>query len=124
MFRRFVLPIAAFALLAPTLAIAGGQANIKVLDLPKSIVAGKPVTVTFTVHDAAGRPLAKLKPVLIATRGDQRVEVPARPMKLAGSYQAAVSIPGDGAWTVTVDSRYCGNTCVLRGVQVLAAATQ
>jgi len=124
MLRRFALPIAAFALLAPALVMAGGHANIKVADLPKSIVAGQPVAVTFTVHDPAGRPIAKLKPVLIATRGDQRVEVPARAAKRAGSYQAAISLPGSGEWTVTVDSRYCGNTCVLRGVQVLAAATQ
>ena len=124
MLGRFALTIAAFALLVPSLTMAGGHANIKVAELPKSIVAGQPVTVTFTVHDAAGRPLAKLKPVLIATRGDQRVEVQARSAKRAGSYQAAVSIPGDGEWTLTVDSRYCGNTCVLRGVNVLAAATQ
>src|SRR5262245_60416166 len=124
MFRRFVLPLAALALLAPVFALAGGQANIKVTDLPKSIVAGQPVAVTFTVHDPAGRPLAKLQPVLIATRGDQRVQVPARAAKRAGSYQAAISLPGSGEWTLTVDSRYCGNTCVLRGVQVLAAATQ
>ena len=124
MLRRIVLASAALALLVPSLALAGGQAHIKVSELPKSIVAGTPVTVTFTIQNPAGQPLRNLKPLVIATRGDQRVEVPAKAAKRAGAYAAAVAIPGEGEWTLTVDSRYCGNTCVLRGVNVLAAATQ
>lgn len=123
MLRRLVLMTAALALVVPSLSVAGGQANIKVADLPKSIVAGQPVTVTFTVHNPAGQPLRSLKPVVIATRGDARVEVAARATKRAGGYAAEIALPGGGEWTLTVDSRYCHNTCVLRGVRVLAAAT-
>ena len=124
MLRRIVLATAAIALLVPSLSHAGGYANIKVADLPKSIVAGQNVTVTFTVQNAAGQPFRGLKPVLIATQGDARVEAPARAMKRAGAYAAEVALPGEGEWTLTVDSRYCHNTCVLRGVKVLAAATE
>lgn len=120
--NRKILVIALAAALAPAApAFAGGQANIRVADLPKSFVAGETAIVTFTVQDAVGRPLSKLEPTLIAQLGRLRVEVPAARAKAEGAYQAIVRFPSAGAWTLTVDSHYCGNTNVLRGVQVLAS---
>lgn len=117
--------IFALALLAalgvPSFALAGGQATIRVAELPKSFVAGQTVNVAFTVHDAVGSPLGKLHPRVIATLGKRRVEVPAMAVKQEGGYQAAVKFPAAGAWTLTVDSQYCGNTNVIHGVEVLAA---
>jgi hypothetical protein len=119
---RKTLALALLATLAGSaLALAGGQATIKVVDMPKSFVAGETVTVSFTVHDAVGKPLSRLEPTLVAQLGRRRIEVPAVPVKMEGGYQAAVKLPSAGEWTLTVDSKYCGNTNVMRGVQVLAA---
>ena len=126
MTRRIVSPTFTAFLVAAALvpaAFAGGHATINVSGLPKSLVAGQPTTVEFTVHDAIGRPMSKLRPVLIATRGTEKVEVAAKRTRRAGQYAAAVALPSGGEWTLTLDIRYCGNTRVLRGVQVMAAAT-
>lgn len=117
--------IPAFALLttlvASALAQAGGRATIQVGELPRSLVAGQTVSVSFTIHDAAGSPINKLKPTVIATLGKRQIVVPAVAVKQEGGYQAAVRFPSAGEWTLTVDSKYCGNTNVMHGVQVLAA---
>lgn len=119
---RKILALALLATLATSaLAQAGGQATIKVAEMPKHFVAGQTVLVNFTVHDAVGSPMSKLQPTVIATLGKRRVEIPATAVKQEGGYQAAVRFPSAGAWTLTVDSKYCGNTNVMRGVQVLAA---
>jgi len=117
--------ILAFALLASFalsgLAQAGGHATIKVSQLPKNFRAGETVSVNFTIHDAVGSPMNELSPTVIASLGKRQVVVPATAVKKDGAYQAAVKFPSAGAWTLTVDSKYCGNTNVMRGVQVLAA---
>ena len=102
-------------------AFAGGQATIRVSALDKTLVARKPVNVEFTVHDAVGQPLAQLKPVVIATCGNRRIEVLAKRTQQRGAYAAAVTFPSAGEWTITVDSRYCHNTNITKGVMVLAA---
>jgi hypothetical protein len=117
--------ILAFALLSTlvmsSLAQAGGRAVIQVGELPKSFVAGQTVPVSFTITNVEGRPLKELHPTVIATLGKRRVEVRAVATKQEGGYQAAVRFPSAGEWTLTVDSKYCQNTNVIHGVQVLAA---
>lgn len=119
---RKILALALLATLSSSaLAQAGGHATIKVSELPRRFVAGETVVVNFTVHDALSHPMNKLQPLVIATLGDRRVQVAAKAVRKNGAYQAAVRFPSAGEWTLTVDSRYCGNTNVMRGVQVLAA---
>lgn len=121
MIRRFLFSAAlAVAFVAP--AVAGGHATIRVSDLPKVLIARQPVAVEFTIHDAVGTPISKLHPVLIAERGKERMRITARPTGRAGRYAAPVAFPSGGAWTLTVDSGYCGNTHVMRDVQVAAVA--
>lgn len=109
------------ALLVPALAFAGGHATIAVSELPKRMEAGRAVAVDFTIHDAAGQPMSRLQPTLVATLGRTRLEVPAAPGRRPGSYQAELRFPRSGAWTLTVDSHFCGNTHVMRNVAVLAS---
>ncbi len=124
MLKRTILLAAAGLVLGAPLALAGGHATIKVSALPPKLVAGKSTTVTFTVHDAVGQPLDDLKPMLVATRGKERVQVRAHAVKQAGGYAANLVLPAGGDWTLTVDSGYCGNTHVMKNINVLAAATK
>jgi hypothetical protein len=119
--KRLSLFVTAVALVVSSLAQGGGHATIRVSRLPETLVAGRPTWVHFTVHDALGKPINKLRPVLIAVKGDQRVSLQAKPVKQEGGYQARLSFPSAGEWTLTVDSKYCHNTAVLRDIQVLAA---
>ena len=121
MIRRVSLLIAMLSLACAAPLIAGGQATITVSELPSSIRATQPVNVMFTVVDVANQPLNDLKPVVIATRGDQSIKIKASRVKVEGGYLAAVKFPAAGDWTLTVDSNYCHNTHVMHGVKVVAA---
>ena len=101
--------------------MAGGHVDIKTSALPDRILAGTPVAVTFTVSYPNGQPVSRIQPLVIATRGDQKVVANAVPAKKAGGYAAQLTLPSDGTWTIVVDSQYCGNTATMRGVKVLAA---
>jgi hypothetical protein len=122
MTRRLLL-LAAFVTLAATAAVAGGKANISVSQLPKTITAAVAFPVEFTVQHPDGSPIADLEPVIIATRGKERVSLKAEPAGSAGRYAARVTLPSGGRWTLTVDSRYCHNTAVLRNVMAKGPST-
>jgi YtkA-like protein len=121
MLKRSNVFAAAALFVVASFAQAGGLATIRVARLPETLSAGKPTWVTFTVHDVAGKPINNLKPVVIATRGDQRVSIRASRVKQEGGYQARLAFPAAGEWTLTVDSKYCHNTAVLRDIEVGAA---
>ncbi len=114
--RSALATIALLALAAPS--FAGGHATIRVGALPTPLVAGRDVPVTFTVHDAVSSPLNDLKPVLVLQSGARTVKLGARRAKAAGAYEARVKFPAAGEWTLTVESGYCGNTAVVRGLAV------
>jgi hypothetical protein len=121
MFKRVLLLAATGIVLGASLATAGGQATIKVSALPSKLVAGKATTVSFTIVNAVGQPLSDLSPVVIAKRGAERFQVRARALEQPGAYAADLKLPAGRDWTLTVDSRYCGNTHVMRGIEVVAA---
>ena len=118
MSKRSSLLAAAVLFALVGFAQAGGLATIRVARLPETLSAGKPTWVSFTVHDVAGKPINNLKPVVIATRGDQRVSIRASRAKQEGGYQARLAFPTAGEWTLTVDSKYCNNTAVLHDIEV------
>ena len=119
---RKILALALLASLAlSSAALAGGHATIKVSELPKNFRAGETVAVNFAVHNAVGGEMNDLTPTVIASLGKRQVVVPAKSLKKDGAYTADVKFPSAGSWTLTVDSKYCGNTNVMRGVMVLAA---
>jgi hypothetical protein len=95
--------------------------DIKTSALPDRIVAGAPVSVSFIVTYPNGQPVSRIKPLVIATQGDQKIVANAMPVKTPGGYSARLTLPSDGEWTIVVDSQYCGNTATMRGVKVLAA---
>jgi uncharacterized protein (DUF58 family) len=113
--KSVVLALALVALASS--AFAGGKAYIHVSELSKSIVAGEPVPVVFTVQNALHQPLGNLKPVVVATRGDLRVAATAAGSP--GGYTASLTLPEAGEWTLR--GHPGGNTCVMKGVKVSAA---
>ena len=119
MTKRIVLAaLAALTLAAP--ALAGGFARIQFSEIPKTVVAGKPVTVVFSAENVAHRPWSGLNPVVVATCGPQRLEFPATEVKDA-RYSATFALPNGGRWAFTVDSRLCTTRCAAKSVTVLAA---
>ena len=87
---------------------AGGQASVTILKVPKDVVECQTFEVAFTV--TPNWPMAKnrsLEPTVKAVCGDQVVTLAAVPLKKSGQYKAAVALPSEGEWVITVDSRYC-----------------
>ena len=67
-----VLPVAAFSF--------GGWAVVTVDDLPDSIVAGKPVSLSFAVRQHGRTLLPNLSPQVTAKAKGSEVQVAARPV--------------------------------------------
>jgi len=102
---------------------AGGQASVTILKAPKDVVAGQTFEVAFTVKP--NWPMDKnrsLEPTVKAVCGDQVVTLAAVPLKSRGQYKAAVALPSEGEWVITVDSRYCHT--VMKPLMLTAASAK
>ncbi len=89
-------------------ALAGGQASVVILKAPKAAVAGQSFELAFTVTPEW--PMAKhrsLEPTVKAVCGEQVITLSSVKGKAAHHYQAAVALPSEGEWVITVDSRFC-----------------
>ena len=105
---RIALAAIMLSVLVTGIAQAGGQASVTILKVPKDVVAGRTFEVAFTV--TPNWPMAKdrsLEPTIKAVCGDRVVTLAAVPLKTAGHYKAAVALPSEGEWVITVDSRFC-----------------
>jgi hypothetical protein len=106
---RLVLAAIMIASLTAGLAHAGGRATVTVLSAPKDVVAGQAVEVAFAVKPEY--PMSKdrsIEPTVKATCGDRVLTFHAVAQKgAAGQYKAAFTLPAEGEWVITVDSRYC-----------------
>ena len=105
---RFVLAAIVLASLAAGVAQAGGRATVTVLSAPKDVVAGRTFEVAFAVKPEW--PMAKdrsIEPTVKAVCGDRVISLAAVPLKAAGQYKAAFTLPAEGEWVITVDSRFC-----------------
>ena len=105
---RIVLAAIVLASLVAGIAQAGGRATVTILSAPKDVVAGQTFKVAFAVQPEW--PMAKnrtVEPTVRATCGDRVLTLAASPLKTAGQYEAALALPSEGNWVITVDSRYC-----------------
>lgn len=108
--RRTRIAFAAIMLscLVAGIAQAGGQASVTILNPPKDAVVGKTFEVAFTVKpDWPMNKHRSLEPTLKAVCGDRVVTLSSVQLKTAYHYQAAVALPSEGEWVITVDSRFC-----------------
>lgn len=104
---RRVVRIAAIAAAAIALSAYafGGWAIITVDDLPETLVASRPATLSFVVRQHGVTPLEKLSPTVTATDG--RSEVTARVTAGArGHYASTLVLPRAGEWSITIHSGF------------------
>lgn len=99
------------ALLALLTLNFGGWAVITVEDLPDQIAVGQAVTLDFTVRQHGHTLLSNLNPRVTAVAGQDQVSATVQPGPSAGRYQASLTLPHAGAWTITVYSGF-GNSNV------------
>src|SRR5512146_3100034 len=120
-----------FALLTLFALNFGGWAVITVENLPDQVVVGQPVTLDFTVRQHGRTLLSNLNARVVAEGGGDRVNAAAQPGGSEGRYQATVTLPHSGVWTITIYSGFGNNNVSLlpltavgpgRPVAVLAAA--
>jgi hypothetical protein len=90
-------------LLAAVAAYAGGWAVTTVENLPDAIEVGKPITLAFTVRQHGVTPAAGLLDARVeAVAGSEKVVVAALAGGQVGRYEATLSLPRAGEWTISV----------------------
>jgi len=101
------------ALLALLTLNLGGWAVITVEDLPDQVPVGQPVTLDFTVRQHGHTLLSNLTPRVTAVAGQDQVSAAVQSGPSAGRYQASLTLPHAGAWTITVHSGFGNNNVTL-----------
>jgi mono/diheme cytochrome c family protein len=111
-----------FAVLTPPLGIAlGGWAVVTVDDVPTHLVAGQKTPIAFKVRQHGFNFLSDLSPSVQLKSGSQEVTVAAAPVGDPGHYQATVTPPSTGTWTVTVQSGFGNSKTTLLPLRAIAA---
>ena len=119
---RVALAAIMLSVMLAGVAQAGGQATVTILKAPKDVVAGQTFEVAFSVKP--NWPMAKnrsIEPIVKAVCGDRVVTLGAMQAK-DGHYRAAVALPSEGEWVITVDSRSCHT--VMTPLKLKAAAAK
>jgi len=119
--RPLLLP--ALVLLAGIAASPGGWAVITVEDLPDYVVAGQPVTLTFSVRQHGVTLLSGLKGRVEAEAGRLEATVAAAPGNAAGRYTATMTFPQAGEWTITIHSGFGDSKLALVPLQAVEPGT-
>jgi len=105
---RFRVVLVLTLVLSLVLAIpvfAGGWAVITVDDLPMDVVAGRPITVGFTVLQHGETPMNDLEPTItISLKKGQEIVVDAKPDGKSGHYTATLTFPNDGEWDWSIQA--------------------
>src|SRR5262245_60432721 len=103
---RFALPLL-ISCAAVTAVYAGGWAIITLNEMPDYAVAGKSLTLTFSVRQHGVTLLAGLQPtVQAAMPGSPAVKPAVTPGDTPGEYRAALTLPQAGEWTITINSGF------------------
>jgi len=110
-------------LLLPALAL-GGWAVVTVEDLPDYVVAGKPLTLTFTVRQHGRTPLSGLSPRVEATSAGLEAKAEAVARGPVGQYQATLTLPQPGSWIITVHSGFGASKATLLPLPAVASGSQ
>jgi mono/diheme cytochrome c family protein len=113
MSRRVAQSVLAGAAILATAAFTwGGWAIITVEDLPESAVAGEPLDLAFKVRQHGTGIMTDLQPVVEARHGRERVRAGARKGR-NGLYEAALTLPASGEWSITIHSGFNDNQVTL-----------
>src|SRR5207245_10569319 len=110
--RWFILISAAFA---------GGWAIVTLDDFPEYAVAGKPVNLTFGVRQHGVTLLPGLHPAIRATTATGLTsKANVAPAAGRGEYTAALTLPQQGEWTITIASGFNDGNVTLPASNVIA----
>ena len=86
---------------------AGGWSVITLADFPDYAMAGKPLTLTFSVRQHGQTLIGGLKPsVQASTPGAPLVVVRATPASRPGEYTATLDLDRVGDWSIVVDGGF------------------
>ena len=97
----------------------GGWAVTTVRDLPDYAVAGKALTLDFTVRQHGRDLLRNLKPEIEARSGSTELRATAEAGKSAGQYLSTITLPTPGTWTLTIKSGFMNSGVTLLPIQVI-----
>ena len=110
-------------LLPGLMAHAGGWAVITVDDLPDSIEAAKPVTLSFAVRQHGVSLLDQLRPSIEARSGRLTAKAMAQPAGKSGFYTASLVLPSAGDWSITIRSGFGNSDLTLLPLPVVEHGT-
>jgi hypothetical protein len=102
-------PLVLIALIAASAASlsAGGWSTITVADFPDYAIAGKPLTLTFSVRQHGNNLVSGLKPSIRASvAGGAALVMHAKPTANPGEYSATVVLDSIGDWAITIDGGF------------------
>lgn len=102
-------------------ASAGGWATVTVEDLPDYLVAGQPVTLTFTVRQHGVEPISGLQPRVEAEAGRREAGAAATSVQGAGRYAAILTLPEAGDWTISIHHGFGRGKVTLAPLTAVAA---
>ena len=106
---RSIVAVVAWSLMI-TAAHAGGWSIITVNNLPDYAVAGKPVTLTFSVRQHGNKLISGLQPTVRATtlQGLEAKGIAVQ-TKNKGEYTASLVFAEPGEWTIRIDGGFNPN---------------
>jgi mono/diheme cytochrome c family protein len=110
------LPLSATLLVA---ASWGGWAVITLDDVPDVVVAGKPLSLTFTVRQHGHTPLDNLRPSIDARAGGSHNRADAVPAGGDGRYTSTLTLPDTGQWRLTINSGFGASHVDLEPIAVI-----
>src|SRR5439155_947770 len=117
--RIVTTPALVFILISA--AFAGGWAIVTLDDFPEYAVAGKPVNLTFAVRQHGMTLLPGLHPTIRATTATGLTsKANVVPAAGRGQYTAALTLPQQGEWTITIASGFNDSNVPLPAVKVIA----
>ena len=122
--NRILFSLLALFALATKL-FAGGWAIITLNDFPDYAIAGKPINLTFAVRQHGQTLLGGLRPTIRATTAGGLIKATAKvtPAAPRGEYSAALVLPQQGDWTITITSGFNDNSITLPTLKVIAPET-
>jgi hypothetical protein len=102
----------------------GGWAVVTVEQLPDYLVAGQPATFNFTVRQHGRTLLSDLRGNVQARSGKTDITADARRGTEPGLYQATLTLPEPGEWTVSINSGFNGAGTTLLPIVAVRAGAQ
>lgn len=119
--RPYYLVLPALLLLPALGSRVGGWAIVTVEQLPDYVVAGKPLSLAFTVRQHGVSPMKGLQPTVEARAGGLRARASATAASEAGRYVVSLALPQPGDWTLTIHSGFGNSKLTLLPLRAIEA---